>query len=80
MPSQPPFDPDLFPLGLESLISQRQLEKILAVPSRRIESWRRDGTGPEYCRINGRLVRYRLGTLLDWVQRHSFKSIAEEQS
>ena len=80
MPSQPRLNPDLFPLGPESLLSQRQLADILGVSCRTIEGWRRDGTGPEYCRINGRLVRYRLGTVLEWVQSHSFKSIAEEKS
>jgi phage terminase Nu1 subunit (DNA packaging protein) len=75
----PALDSRRFPLGLDSLLTQQDLAEVLGVSIRTIETWRRDGSGPSYFRLNGRLVRYRLGTVLEWASERSFSSTAEEQ-
>lgn len=43
-----------------------------------LERWRADGSGPPFCRIGKRSVRYRLGDLRAWIAQRTFAHHAAE--
>jgi predicted DNA-binding transcriptional regulator AlpA len=50
---------DMLPLGLEPLLSIRDLAAYLGVPEATLRDWRVDGKGPSAIRIGGQ-VRFAL--------------------
>ena len=53
---------------MERLLDEREAAQILNMSVRSLQRRRADGTGPRFCRL-GRLVRYRIADLLEWVGR-----------
>jgi predicted DNA-binding transcriptional regulator AlpA len=51
------------------LLDQHEAAKFLRLTVRTLERYRVDGTGPSFCRLGRRLVRYRQGDLDQWVER-----------
>ena len=49
----------------------------LRLTSRALENWRNKGDGPPYIRISHRCVRYRLGTLNDWLSKRTSAESSE---
>jgi predicted DNA-binding transcriptional regulator AlpA len=58
------------------LLDQHEAAEILGVSVRTLERHRIAGTGPQYCRL-GRLVKYRMGDLEEWVRQCLQKSTSE---
>ncbi len=55
------FDPD-------ALATEREGADFLGVSTRALQKWRANGTGPRFCRISGRCVRYRRRDLISWAE------------
>ncbi len=50
-------------------LDQRQLSEMLAVPVRTLERWRFERRGPRFRKMAGKLVRYELGSVLEWIEQ-----------
>ena len=61
---------------MERLLNQHETAEMLGVSVRTLERLRVLGTGPRYCRV-GRLVRYRVCDLEEWVCNSIQKSTSE---
>lgn len=60
------------------LILPPEVSRILGVPERTLERWRRDGGGPNFCRLGGRRVAYPEQDLHRWISDRTFASRAAE--
>lgn len=58
------------------LLNTEQAADLLGVNTIIMETWRRKGVGPRYVRINSKCVRYRLGDLADFQERHLVEGVA----
>lgn len=47
-------------------MTPRQLSELIQVPVMTLQDWRNNGDGPEWVKV-GRLVRYRLSTVREWI-------------
>ncbi len=61
----------------EQLLLTEEAAAFLRMTPRALENWRRQGNGPPYIRISHRCVRYRLGSLIEWIEQHSHRSTSE---
>ncbi len=55
------------PDDADRLMTPTETAEMIGVTVRCIENWRGRGGGPEYVRISVRCVRYRRGTVLDFL-------------
>lgn len=62
----------------EEFLNDGELADVLGVSTRTILRWRRDGSGPPYCRIGPRCVRYRYTDVLAWADANTFATLAAE--
>jgi len=53
-------------VGLEDMLTTRQLAEVLAVSSRTLDNWRSASRGPAYFRIEG-AIRYRMSDVEAWI-------------
>lgn len=53
------------------LIDEKEAAAVLAVAVTTLRNWRALKQGPRYCKIGGRLVRYRRGDLAAFVEAGS---------
>lgn len=53
----------------DPLLSTKQLSKLLDTPRRTLEAWRFRGQGPNFLRVNSRLVRYRASDVESWLRQ-----------
>lgn len=51
----------------DRLLNERQAGELLSLQPATLRTWRSLGRGPSYVVVGGRSVRYRLSTLLDWM-------------
>ena len=51
----------------------------LNISPRTLDRWRMTGQGPAFARINGRVVRYALDELDQWMQSNTARSTSEER-
>jgi len=58
------------------LIDGRELAKWLGLSPRTIEIWRWRGGGPKYTKT-GRYVRYRKGTVREWMANREYENTAQ---
>jgi predicted DNA-binding transcriptional regulator AlpA len=49
------------------LITAKETAQRLHVAVVTLKRWRKTGTGPEWCRLGGRAIRYRVLSLEAWV-------------
>jgi predicted DNA-binding transcriptional regulator AlpA len=54
-------------MTLNDLITATETAQRLHVSYSTMKRWRRTGTGPEWCRLGGRAIRYRVVSLEAWV-------------
>ncbi|REJ79725.1 MAG: DNA-binding protein [Acidobacteria bacterium] len=59
-----------------AFLSTKEAAAFLGVSPRTFENWRLTGSGPRYSKV-GRLVRYRLADLEDYVERNARLSTSE---
>ena len=64
---------------VDSLFNQRAAAQFLGISVRTLERYRVSGTGPRFCRLGHRLVRYREADLEEWV-RQSLRASTSESS
>lgn len=57
---------DVDALDLERALNSEQVAEILGVTAQTIYSMRKRGEGPRFFRLSRKVVRYRLGDVLDW--------------
>lgn len=62
----------------EEFLTDQELAHLLGISTRTILRWRRDGSGPPFCKIGPRCVRYRRGDVDAWAAAHSFSTLAAE--
>jgi len=55
------------PEAVDRLLNQHEVASILGVASKTLERWRCYGTGPKFVRVGGRLARYRLSDIYEYV-------------
>jgi excisionase family DNA binding protein len=53
----------------DQLKDEREAANFLGVSVSGLRKWRNRGIGPRYCRF-GRLIRYRLSDLNEWIEAH----------
>jgi predicted DNA-binding transcriptional regulator AlpA len=53
------------------LMTPHQTATFLKVTLTTLEDWRRKGTGPKWLRLNGRVVRYYMADVEEWLQASS---------
>ena len=69
-----------YPLGLDSILDQRQVAALYGLKTHRtLETWRRQGNGPNYFRVGVRPL-YRLRDVLDWQRSRLVRSTLDEES
>lgn len=54
----------------DALLTEREAAVVLGVKPKTLANWRGQGKGPAYVKL-GRPVRYRAGTLTEWLQAHT---------
>ena len=68
--------PELSNTEALQLLNSSEAASLLGVNSVIMETWRRQGRGPKYIRINQRTVRYRLGDLAAFQDAHIVECVA----
>lgn len=58
------------------VLTNKEAARKLGISHRTLEDWRLTNRGPRFVKL-GRLVRYRLGDLLDFMDRNSFMNTAQ---
>lgn len=53
------------------LLDEDQAARCLEQQRKTLESWRRQGRGPRFAKL-GRVIRYRLADILDYVEQSTF--------
>jgi len=61
----------------DPLYDEKQTAKYLGVSVRTLRNWRWSGRGPEYVALSGRLIRYELTRIQDWVKSKRRKSTSD---
>jgi predicted DNA-binding transcriptional regulator AlpA len=59
-------------------LTDQQLATMLGVTTRTTLRWRREGSGPKYCRIGPRYIRYFRTDVLAWAAENTFATMAAE--
>jgi excisionase family DNA binding protein len=62
----------------DEFLTDEELAYLLNVSTRTILRWRRDGSGPPYCRIGPRYIRYRRRDVEAWTAANTFATMAAE--
>jgi predicted DNA-binding transcriptional regulator AlpA len=66
--------------GEERLVDERAVSELTGIKVRTLRKWRLQGRGPEVRRIEGRLVRYSLRDVQDWMRgQPRLKSLSSQQ-
>ena len=52
------------------VLTESEAARQLRVSVTGLRKWRRDGTGPAYVRLGGRLIRYRPTDIAQWLERN----------
>ena len=70
-------------LQREALITTKEVATLLDISPLTVGRWRTDGSDDEdpllYVRLKSNAVRYRLGDVLDWLERRKVRHTAEER-
>lgn len=74
--------PTLTALDLEQRLSTRQYAKLRGIAEQTARKERLLGSGPPYQRTSGPRgpAWYRLGDVLDWLERHTYSSTSQESA
>ena len=51
---------------LDTLIPEEHAARFLSVSARALQKWRSEGSGPKYCALSSRCIRYRRRDLIAW--------------
>lgn len=54
----------------DRLLRTDEAARFIGLRPRALESWRNKGTGPAFVKIGSRVIRYRMASLQEWLQRH----------
>jgi hypothetical protein len=60
-------------LDPDSLVDEEKAAEILSVAQRTLQTWRAKECGPDFFKLGRRTVRYRVRTLLQWIEKHARK-------
>ncbi len=58
--------------GSAAAMTESELARRASVSVAVLRKWRREGKGPRFLKL-GRLVRYLVGDVDDWLQSHAFE-------
>lgn len=61
----------------DALLSPAKAAALLGASIRTLEGWRVRGGGPPYIRISSRMLRYRRGDLIQFIESRRLKSTSE---
>lgn len=61
----------------DRLLLADEAAQFLRLTPRALENWRSKGDGPPFIRISHRCVRYRFGTLVDWLSKRTSAESSE---
>lgn len=53
------------------LLTEAQVAELIGLSQRALQSWRNKGIGPNFVKINNKVVRYRYGDLVAWVNQNT---------
>lgn len=62
----------------DPLVSTQEFSRMTGIKPRTIERWRLLGQGPCFCRVGGKLVRYRVSAIEAWLQQHGASPEAQQ--
>ena len=63
---------------IERLLTEKQLARMLDVSNRTVQHWRQTGYGPPFLKLaRGRLVRYRISAVEEWLNIQTVKSTSQ---
>ena len=57
-------------IDLETRLTTQQVSDLTGVGKRTLDVWRKTGKGPAYEKLTAKMVRYRRGTVLEWLEQH----------
>jgi len=60
-----------------ALLTEHEAAVLLHVSPRSLQNWRVRGGGPQFVKINRRMVRYRASDLLSWVHAQTRSNTSE---
>jgi excisionase family DNA binding protein len=52
----------------DAYLTEGQVAEMLRISRRTLQAWRLRGGGPPYVRVGPRMVRYRAGDVLHWLE------------
>ena len=58
------------------VLTESEAARQLRVSVTGLRKWRRDGTGPRYVRLGGRLIRYRVPDIENWLESNAVEFAA----
>ena len=58
---------DIQKITLYRLLSEVEVADVLNIEPKTLQNWRCNGTGPEYLKLNGHLVRYKPSVIKQWI-------------
>jgi predicted DNA-binding transcriptional regulator AlpA len=61
------------------LLDERAAAALLGLTPRCLQSWRHRGSGPKFCRISARCVRYRPADLAAWAEARLRTSTSDRE-
>lgn len=60
-----------------AVVNEKDAAEILNISAQTLQAWRQQKTGPAYVKV-GRLVKYRIIDLEDYINRNTIRSQEEE--
>jgi len=63
--------------GSDALLTPKQAAEFLGIPEGTLAQWRSQRRGPQYVKLEGRLVRYRRSDLEDYIASRLVETIIE---
>ena len=62
----------------KELMTTEEVAALLKVAPATLSDWRHDRKGPQYYKINGRMIRYKLSEVLAWLEQ-SLESVKPDR-
>jgi predicted DNA-binding transcriptional regulator AlpA len=62
---------------IDAILNQAVIAEWLGVTTKALEAWRYRGGGPPFIRVGGKLVRYRRGDVLAWLESRRRSSTSD---
>lgn len=65
---------EAIPVEKEKYVTESEASKLMSFSVQTLRNWRCLGTGPPYCKVEKRAIRYRLSDLLGYMEAHKVRT------